>query len=78
MDTLGTRIRSARDAMKLTQEQLAHQSGLTGMTVSNIERAGDAAKPRPQTLLSIARVLGVSVDWLLTGEGQGPASSEAS
>lgn len=34
--------------------------------------------PRAEVFVRIAQALNVSVDWLLTGEGQGPASSEAS
>lgn len=68
--SLGTRVREARRARRLTQEDLAHLAGVRAGTVFRTET--DKSVPRAESLAAIANVLGVSVDWLLTGKGDGP------
>lgn len=67
MDSLGENLRAARKAAKLTQTQLAVKAGSSTTTVSDIERGRNA---RSKDLFEFARVLGVSVEWLMTGEDQ--------
>lgn len=74
---VGSRIRMARRVAGLLQEQLAEKAGIDQATVSRWEHR-DEVPDRAGSLLAIARALGVSVDWLLTGEGQGPAIDVAS
>lgn len=60
---IGKRIKSAREKMGLTQEQLAEQVNLSPMHISVIERGNKL--PRLETLINIANVLDVSADTLL-------------
>ncbi len=55
-----------RKKLGLTQEALAEKSDVTTQFVSYAE-AGKRAM-RPENLMKIAAALGVSVDYLLTGE----------
>jgi phage repressor protein C with HTH and peptisase S24 domain len=65
MQTLGERLLMARKEKKMTQQDLARKAGLTQATISDIERG------RNQTTVeapSLAKALGISVDYLLTGK----------
>lgn len=62
-----------RTAKGYTQEELGVAAGLGGGTVSRWER-GAEAKPRRTALGAVARVLGVSVDYLLTGTKDAPGA----
>ena len=68
MDTLGSRIRKARKAKKITQTDIKNACGISSGNLSEIEN--DKVSPTSNALLSLKRFLGVSVDWLLTGEGE--------
>ncbi|MDR3656868.1 MAG: helix-turn-helix domain-containing protein [Mycobacterium sp.] len=63
---LASRIRAARLAQGLTQEQLAHAVGVTRSAVAQWEtgRAGQVGN----NLVRIARVLGTSAAYLLSGD----------
>lgn len=63
---MGKRIIDRRRHLSLSQESLAEMSGVTSQTISTAERGEKAL--RPQNLLKIASALGVSTDYLLTGE----------
>ena len=64
--SLGQRIKQRREALKLTQEQLAKASGLTSQYVSIIEQ--DKRSPALSALTKLANELGVSIDYLATGK----------
>jgi len=57
------RLRSARKAKKLTQEELANLVGTTKTTISNYETG--YSTPSFEILLDIANVLDVTTDYLL-------------
>ena len=59
------RLREIRTKSGLTQKELADKSGVSVVTIQNCE-SGSAANSK--TLIKIARVLGVSIDYLLLGE----------
>jgi transcriptional regulator with XRE-family HTH domain len=63
---LGERIRKRRQLMKLTQHELGKALGITSQHVSAIEQ--DKRAPSLASLVNIAEELGVSVDYLLTGQ----------
>ena len=63
---MGKRISERRKKMGLTQEALAEKGDMTTQFVSYAE-AGKRAM-RPENLLKISSALGVSADYLLTGE----------
>jgi len=63
---MGKRIVARRKQLNISQEYLAEQTGLSVQAVSTAERGTKAL--RPENLLKISRVLGVSADYLLSGE----------
>jgi repressor LexA len=64
--SLGQRIRRARIAAKLTQGQLGKDAGVTPQAVTKWE--SDVASPSRTNIVTIAKVTGVSVQWLLIGD----------
>lgn len=70
-DTLGGRISLARDAADLSIEDSAAIVGVEKDTWVNWEN--DRSAPRANRLDMLAGVLQVSVSWLLSGGGRGPA-----
>ena len=66
LEEVGNRIMSRRKKMGLTQESLAEKSDVTTQFVSYAESGKRAM--RPENLVKISTALGVSVDYLLTGE----------
>ena len=66
-ETIGGRIARLRKAKNMTQEALAEQMGVSGQAVSKWEN--DQSCPDISILSRLARVLGVTTDELLTGEG---------
>ena len=76
--TFGDRLAAAREALGLTQSQLANKVGVRLKTLENWEQ--DRSEPRANRLQMLAGVLNVSIVWLLTGEGEGgvdPAAPDA-
>lgn len=66
LDEVGKRIMYRRKKLGLTQEQLAEKSELTTQAISYFESGKRAM--RPENLMKIATGLGVSTDYLLTGD----------
>ena len=64
--TLGKRIMEHRKQLGLTQDQLAEKLGVTAQAVSKWEN--DQTCPDIASLPKLARILGVSVDELLSGK----------
>ena len=67
--TFGDRLADARQAVGMTQEDLARRLGVRLKTLDNWEH--DLAEPRANRLSMMAGLLNVSLRWLLTGEGEG-------
>ncbi len=67
--TLGTVVRSRREAAFLSQRELAHRINVSNGTISRIE-SGDGLHPDPQTLRAIADILHIDYYYLLTLNGQ--------
>ena len=63
---LGERIRKRRQVLKITQQDLAEALGVTPQHVSLIEQ--DKAAPSLSLLAGLARELGTTTDYLITGE----------
>lgn len=63
METVGERIKIAREAAGMTQEQLGKMLGVTGVSVMRYEK--NTRQPRMEQLREIADVLGVTVGYLL-------------
>mgnify|MGYP006304906299 CR=1 FL=1 len=67
--TFGDRVAAAREALGLTQAQLARRLGVKASTVASWEN--DRSEPRANRLQMLAGIMGVSIMWLLNGEGDG-------
>ena len=63
---MGSRIMERRKKLGLTQEALAEMSELTTQFVSYAESGKRGM--RPENLMKVAAALGVSTDYLLTGD----------
>lgn len=63
---IGSRLREARNMVKLTQEQLAEKVGIGTTYISDIERG--AKFPSLSLFIKIVDALGVSSDYILRGE----------
>ncbi|MEM9787378.1 MAG: helix-turn-helix transcriptional regulator [Pseudomonadota bacterium] len=68
--TFGDRLAGAREAAGLTQKDFADRLGVKQGVIANWE--DDIKEPRANRLQMMAGLLGVSLSWLLTGEGEGP------
>jgi transcriptional regulator with XRE-family HTH domain len=53
----GTQIRSARNALRWTTEQLAKKAGITGRTIKRFEAVDDVPPSRSSTLLEVKTAL---------------------
>ncbi len=67
--TLGDRIVAAREAVGYSQKKLASRLGVKLKTVQGWEE--DRAEPRANKAQMMSGILGVSLVWLLSGEGEG-------
>lgn len=68
--TFGDRVAWAREALGMTQSQLARRIGVKLKTLEGWE--ADTSEPRANRLQMLAGLLNVSIAWLLTGQGEGP------
>lgn len=66
LEEVGKRIMERRKKLGMTQEMLGERSELTTQFVSYAE--GGKRAMRPENLMKIAHALGVSCDYLLTGD----------
>lgn len=68
METINDRISARRRARKISQDELAKRIGITRVSISKWESGLN--QPKGRYLNDLAAALGVTVDWLLTGEGE--------
>ncbi|MDE9467419.1 helix-turn-helix domain-containing protein [Xenorhabdus bovienii] len=64
------RIAMARQALNLTQEELAKKVGVVRRQIAAYE--GGESKPREKVLYNLAAALGTSSEWLTSGKGTAP------
>jgi len=67
--TFGDRLAGAREAAGLKQAELAKRLGVKTKTIRAWEN--DLSEPRANRVQMLSGLLGVSLSWLLTGEGDG-------
>lgn len=67
---VGTRIRQAREMAGISARELDRLAGLSENHTSLLESV--VRDVRTETAAAIARTLGVSLDWLVLGEGKAP------
>lgn len=72
--TFGDRVAGAREAANMNQAELARRLGIKKATLIGWE--DDITEPRANRLSMLAGLLNVSIKWLLTGEGEGPAAPD--
>ena len=76
METLGDRLRMARDRKLWTQRDLSEKSGIMEATISRIENGRHRRRPNTVTLNALAEALEVSALWLGFGDSeQGKAAA---
>jgi transcriptional regulator with XRE-family HTH domain len=63
MNTLGTRLRSARERKRLSQVDVFKRTGINNKTLSRYENNG--TEPDADSLRKLAEIYEISVDWLL-------------
>ncbi|MGR1185984.1 LexA family protein [Aeromonas veronii] len=73
MKTINDRITASRQAQKMSKAELARRVGISHASVSKWESGLN--QPKGRYLNDLAAALGVTVDWLLTGDGDVPSSS---
>lgn len=71
-EELAERIKTARAARGVSQKHLARVLNVRDASPSDWERGVNT--PEPEKLVALAPLLGVSVQWLLTGEEVPPSS----
>ncbi|WLS77384.1 helix-turn-helix domain-containing protein [Erwinia pyri] len=64
--SVGERIRARRKELRLTQKDLSAKVGVSHVSISQWEK--DETAPRGENLLALANALGVSANFLSTGE----------
>ncbi|MDJ0628005.1 MAG: helix-turn-helix domain-containing protein [Rhodobacter sp.] len=67
--TFGDRVAAGREALGLSQADLARKLGVKLKTIQAWE--DDLSEPRANKLQMLSGVLNVSLIWLLNGEGEG-------
>ncbi len=67
--TFGDRLAGAREAAGLDQKALAEKLGVKTAVIAGWEN--DLKEPRANRLQMVSGIVGVSMSWLLTGEGDG-------
>ncbi len=67
--TFGDRLTAARESSGMDQATMAERVGVELQTLQNWE--DDLAEPRANRLQMMAGILGVSITWLISGEGEG-------
>lgn len=68
MQTLGERLRIARQKSGLRQTQVKDRTNINNKTLSGYEN--NVSEPDMNTLAVLTELYGVSYKWLLTGEGE--------
>ena len=68
-ETIGDRIKRAREEAELTQQQLGDLVGISASAISQLE-GGSSKSPNPTNLFKAARALKKNPEWLITGEGE--------
>lgn len=74
MSTLGDRIRERRLELRLTQDALAEKAHISKGFLSDVENSNRSIGA--DRLLDLARVLGISLDYLMKGEVMASAQAK--
>lgn len=66
---MGYKIKELREAMKMTQEELAEKSGVSRGTISALEKNGVDRTTTSKTLVKLAQALDTTVDRIFFTKG---------
>lgn len=75
-DTLGKRLLRLRTKAGLSVSELARAAGLKSPSHVGLIERGERTEIAAQTALALSKTLGVSVEWLVNGEGDEPTEDE--
>lgn len=64
-DKLGERVKSMREKLKMTQEEVAQKTNISRSNIGKIEN--NQIVPNCNAILSLSKLFGVTTDWLITG-----------
>ena len=67
METVGHRLKAARERALLTQPQLSQRANVAVVTISRLE-TGDSPYPRAETVKRLAAALDINAAALMWGE----------
>lgn len=73
---VGARIKLARETSAIEPSAAAFARRVLDVDAASLWRWEHGSVPSAERLHQIARATGVTVEWLLTGEGDGPKSRE--
>lgn len=73
--TVGDRVRQRRNELGLKQEDLAQKAGISKSFLSDVENGKRSIGA--ETLLDLSRAMGVSLDYLMTGEDSDDQEKQA-
>ena len=65
LDTIGSRLRYARNAKNFKVKKVQEQTGISIGNLSTLEN--DNSKPSSEALLLLSELYGVTTDWILKG-----------
>ena len=65
---IGKRVRTALKRAKISRKEAAEKLQISEWTVSNIITGGPKRKMKFSRAMEIARITGVTADWILTGK----------
>jgi transcriptional regulator with XRE-family HTH domain len=74
MTTVGERVKQRRRELGLSQDSLAQRAGISKSFLSDLETGKRSVGA--ETLLDLGRAMGLSLDYLMTGEGSGGQKPE--
>lgn len=66
MNEIGTRIRSRRKELNITQTQIHKETCISSGNLSGIESG--KVLPSSLALIGLSKILNCSIDWILTGD----------
>jgi transcriptional regulator with XRE-family HTH domain len=72
---IDSRLRAARERLGWNRETLAFHSGMSWSAIAQVE-SGRRRNVRPSTLSALSSALGVTIDYLVSGEPAGPPMLE--
>lgn len=74
--TLGDRLQRARKAANMTQTDLADRASVRQSTISRYEQNDEKAAHSSEVLSQLAAALGVTLEYLITGQDPTPATPQ--